>query len=70
MVGDTQSYVIRIWHEAIDEEGRVIAWRGSIDHVGNDTRLHFQELEKLVDFIRQESRLEGQEVRLDQADLV
>lgn len=55
MQGDTQSFIVRIWHEAVDSDGRVLAWRGSIDHVGSARRLHFQDLEKVVRFIAEEA---------------
>ena len=55
--GDTQSFVVRIWHEEADEEGNAIAWRGSVDHVGSKKRFHFQDLGQLVHFIRQMARL-------------
>lgn len=53
--GDTQSFVVRIWHEAVDNSGQVIAWRGSIDHVGSEKRLYFQDLETIAQFIQNET---------------
>jgi hypothetical protein len=50
---DTQSFVVRIWHEAVDAEGHVVVWRGSIDHVGSGKRLYFDELGGIVRFIRE-----------------
>ncbi len=50
---DTQSFVVRIWHEELDEQGHIVAWRGSADHVGSDERFHFDDLERLVLFIQE-----------------
>jgi hypothetical protein len=52
MHGNTNSFVVRIWHEAVDSEGKVTAWRGSIEHVGSARRLYFQDLDHLVTFIQ------------------
>ena len=49
--GDTQSFVVRIWHEAVDGNGEIIAWRGSIDHVGSARRVYFQDLQEVTRFI-------------------
>ena len=51
MHGNTNSFVARIWHEAVDSEGNVTTWRGSIEHVGSARRLYFQDLDHLVAFI-------------------
>jgi hypothetical protein len=58
--GDTYSFVIRIWHEAIDGEGHITTWRGSIDYVGGDERAHFDDLNRIVQFIQQQVGLESQ----------
>ena len=55
MQGEMQSFLVRLWHEAVDSEGNATAWRGSIDHVGADKRLHFQELATILEFIQQEA---------------
>jgi len=52
--GDTHSFVVRIWHEALDGEGKIAAWRGSIDHVGHDARFHFDDLDQLARFIQKQ----------------
>lgn len=49
---DTQSFIIRIWHEMIDEEKNVAIWRGSIDHVGTGKRLYFRDLDGIARFIQ------------------
>lgn len=51
--GDTHAFIVRIWHEALDDEGNIVAWRGSIDHVGSDNRLYFQDLDGIVRFIKE-----------------
>jgi hypothetical protein len=62
--GDTYSFVVRIWHEALDSEGHITAWRGSIDHVGSGERIHFDNLDQIAQFIRERVGLEGQRPRL------
>jgi hypothetical protein len=54
---NTHSFIIRIWHEAVDDQGNALTWRGSVEHVGSGRRLHFDQVEEFVDFIRQESGL-------------
>jgi hypothetical protein len=56
---DTYSFVVRIWHEALDSEGHVTDWRGSVDCVANGQRLHFYDLDRLVQFIQEHVGLEG-----------
>ncbi len=58
--GDTYSFVVRIWHEALDSEGHITTWRGSIDQVGDDERLYFHDLEQIVQFIQERVGLENQ----------
>jgi hypothetical protein len=57
MQSDTRSFIVRIWHEALNSDGTIRTWRGSIEHVGNGQRLHFHDLERVVDFIREKARL-------------
>lgn len=54
---NTSAFVIRIWPEAVDQQGNVTTWRGSIEHVTSGKRLYFDSFEALVDFIRAESGL-------------
>ncbi len=63
MHGDTHSFVIRIWQEAMDSEGNITAWRGSIDHVGSGERLHFYDLDRVVHFIQQQVGLDDRRSR-------
>ena len=68
MQGDTQSFVVRIWHEAVDNNGKVTAWRGSIDHVGSEKRLYFQDLQTIAEFIQSEAGI-NQNAALNEARL-
>ena len=52
---DTHSFIIRVWYEAQDSDGNILAWRGSIDHVGSEKRLYFQDLEGIARFIQEQS---------------
>ncbi|MBG7609482.1 MAG: hypothetical protein IZT55_01310 [Anaerolineae bacterium] len=55
MNADTHSFIIRVWHEAQDSDGNILAWRGSIDHVGSNKRLYFQNLDGISNFIQEQS---------------
>ena len=57
MQGDTHSFVVRIWHEAVDSKGHIIAWRGAIDHVGSGQRLYFHDLYGIVRFIQEQAEV-------------
>ncbi len=57
MQRDTHSFIVRVWHEAVNSKGRVTTWRGSIDHVGSDQRLYFDDLEGVVRFIQEQAGL-------------
>jgi len=60
---DTYSFVVRIWYEALDSEGNITAWRGSIDHIGDGERLNFDDLDRVVQFIQERVGLRGQHSR-------
>lgn len=51
------SFVVRIWYESVDSQGAVQAWRGSIDLVGDDKRSYFQDLDQLIEVIREQAKL-------------
>ena len=57
MEGDTDSFILRIWREAVDSTGNVIAWKGSIEHVGSEQYLYFQDLEVMARFVQEQCRL-------------
>lgn len=44
---NNHSFIIRVWRE---DSSRAI-WRGYITHVPSGEQRHFQELQKIVDFI-------------------
>jgi len=52
---ETHAFIIRVWYESQDRDGKVVAWRGSIDHVGGNKRLYFQDLNGAVKFIQEQS---------------
>jgi hypothetical protein len=49
---DTHSFIVRVWCEALDDEGKKFDWRGSIEHVGTGTRHYFHELESILRVIQ------------------
>jgi hypothetical protein len=54
MQNKAHSFVIRIWRE---EDTEKTPWRGYIDYVGKDKRLHFHDMEGITRFIQQELNL-------------
>ncbi len=61
MQDDTHSFVVRIWHEALDSEGHIAVWRGLVDHVGSGERRHFEDLGQLLGFIQSRAQLDENE---------
>lgn len=55
---DIHSFIVRIWYETTDaQEGQPI-WRGSIDYVGKNKRLYFQDLNGITRFIQEQAGLD------------
>ncbi len=52
---DTQSFIIRIWHEAVNGRGHISGWRGSIVHVGTGKRVYFHDLNSVKRFIQDQT---------------
>lgn len=57
MEGDTDSFIVRIWREALDSAGNVLSWKGYIEQVGADRYLYFQDLDVMARFIQGQCRL-------------
>ena len=55
MWSDAWSFIVRIWRETSNGAGRASTWRGSVEQVGTDERLYFQDLHTMEQFIRQRS---------------
>lgn len=56
MNSDIHSFIVRIWPEKTDNQGQVVAWRGSVEHVGKqEQRVYFSALEDLTTFIQNQS---------------
>jgi len=51
---DTHAFIIRIWHETDNGRHSVKSWRGSIDHVGSESRLYFYDFDGIASFIREQ----------------
>jgi hypothetical protein len=58
---DTQSFIVRIWHEAAAIDGRVTTWRGSILHVGSGKRVYFNNLDSIKRFVQERTGMEDGE---------
>jgi hypothetical protein len=52
---DSHAFIVRVWVESQDGQGRWAVWRGSIDHVGENKRLYFQDLKGVVRFIQEQA---------------
>ena len=50
---DEFAFIVRIWKDAMDEEGSISGWHGSIDHVGSNQRLYFYKLESIQHYVRE-----------------
>jgi hypothetical protein len=68
MEGDTYSFVVRIWHEAVDETGSITAWRGSIEQVGDDRRVYFMHLGEIISYIERQVGLKHANSPLDESE--
>ncbi len=58
--GDTFAFIVRIWYEAVDDDGHVKVWRGSVERVAGRQRLFFSDLESITAYIRAEAGLNGE----------
>jgi hypothetical protein len=61
---DTQSFIVRIWHEAVAGDGKNTSWRGSILHVGSGKRIYFHNLDSIKRFVRERTGMEEGETRV------
>jgi hypothetical protein len=52
IAGDTQSFIVRIWHES-DGQGKGRSWRGLIIHVGSGKRVYFHNPNSIVRFVQE-----------------
>ena len=59
MQADTHAFIVRIWHEPLDDEGVQTTWRGSVEHVGSAQRTYFRAIEELVRFIQEQAGIKG-----------
>ncbi len=50
---DIEAFIVRVWQEAENIQGRNDVWRGSIVHVGSNRQLYFYSLESIARFIRE-----------------
>lgn len=59
---ENHTFIIRIWREITELPGQGRMWRGMVIHVGNGERIHFQNLDTFLRFIRSQAG-----IRLDSA---
>jgi hypothetical protein len=59
--GETQSFIVRIWHEATGN-GKRTAWRGSIIHVGSGKRVYFHNLNSIKWFVQTRTGMEDNDL--------
>jgi hypothetical protein len=67
---DTHAFIVRVWHEPEDEDSHSGSWRGSIIHVGSESRQHFQNLDGIVRFIEERLGVSGRRRRLTMRSLL
>jgi len=48
---NTQSFIVKLWLEEIDEDVGRITWRGHITHVSSGERRYLKDLDGIADFI-------------------
>jgi hypothetical protein len=63
--GDTFAFIVRIWYEALDEDGTVKVWRGSVERVAGRQRLFFSDLDSITAYIRSEAGLVNGDTRTE-----
>lgn len=54
---DCHAFVVRIWKESMDEQGKAIIWHGSIDYVGGNRRLYFYNIDTMAKFILEQAEI-------------
>jgi hypothetical protein len=52
--GEIQSFIVRVWHEAMDENGNSTCLRGVVEQVGSGQRAYFQDLSRIIAFIQKQ----------------
>jgi hypothetical protein len=55
---DTQSFIVRVWQETRSEPREEAVWRGVVTHVGSQQQLYFQDLSRLMDFIKEKAGID------------
>ncbi len=55
--GEIEAFIVHIWREEVDTHGKVKTWRGSIDYVGHERRLYFDDLNAAMRFIQEQAEL-------------
>jgi hypothetical protein len=49
----TYTFIIKVWQERRDIPGAAVLWRGSATDVASKTRIYFDSLSELCDFLVQ-----------------
>jgi len=56
---ETNAFIVRLWTETRSvEQSQAALWRGVIEHVQTGERHAFENLDQVLEFIRQRSHLE------------
>jgi hypothetical protein len=56
---NAETFVVRIWLEAVDDDGQQTVWRGHVTHVMSGERQYVQSLSAVADFINRYLRRLG-----------
>lgn len=58
MQSQNYSFVVRVWLEGSQSDGKLPLWRGSIERVGSDYRIYFSDPDEVTRFIQKQIGLE------------
>jgi hypothetical protein len=48
----THAFIVRVWQES---SGKIPSWRGFIEYVGQNKRLYFYDLDRIANFIKEQT---------------
>jgi len=52
----TITFIVRVWAEYLNEAPP--RWRGELNRVGNEQKVHFSQLDEITDFIRKQTMIQ------------
>lgn len=52
MQNPSYAFVVRVWLESADSDGKSAIWRGSIEQIGSNCTICFSELDEITRYIQ------------------